>query len=79
MLWIFSLNSLENTDENRIFFNPSPHHKHFGKLGALSTLLTSVVLYSSTPASLKVLGRTKHVLVDIYIYICLYIYIYIYT
>ena len=23
--------TLENTDENRIFFVRSPHHKHFGK------------------------------------------------
>ena len=31
MLWIYSLSTLENTDENRIFFLRSPHHKHFGK------------------------------------------------
>ena len=30
-LWIYSLNTLENTDENRIFFFRSTHHKHFGK------------------------------------------------
>ena len=30
-LWIYSLSTLENTDENRIFFVRSPHHKHFGK------------------------------------------------
>ena len=27
----YSLSTLENTDENRIFFVCSPHHKHFGK------------------------------------------------
>ena len=30
-LWICSLSTLKNTDENRIFFVHSPHHKHFGK------------------------------------------------
>ena len=30
-LWIYSLSTLENTDENRILFVRSPHHKHFGK------------------------------------------------
>ena len=30
-LWISSLSSLENTDENTIVFARSPHHKHFGK------------------------------------------------
>ena len=30
-LWIYSLSTLENTDENRMFLVPSPHHKHFGK------------------------------------------------
>ena len=30
-LWIYSLSTLENTDDNRIFFVRSPHHKHFGK------------------------------------------------
>ena len=30
-LWIYSLSTLENTDENRIFFVRSPHNKHFGK------------------------------------------------
>ena len=30
-LWIFSLSTLEDTDENRIFFVRSPQHKHFGK------------------------------------------------
>ena len=29
--WIYSLSTLENTDENKIFFVCSPHHKHFGK------------------------------------------------
>ena len=28
---IYSLSTLENTDENRILFVRSPHHKHFGK------------------------------------------------
>ena len=31
MLWIYSLSTLENTDENRILFVHSPHQKHFGK------------------------------------------------
>ena len=31
MLWIYSLSTLESTDENRIFFVRSPQHKHFGK------------------------------------------------
>ena len=30
-LSIYSLSTLENTDENRILFVRSPHHKHFGK------------------------------------------------
>ena len=30
-LWIYSLSTPENTDENRIFFVRSPHHKNFGK------------------------------------------------
>ena len=30
-LWIYSLSTLENTDENRIFFVHLPHDKHFGK------------------------------------------------
>ena len=29
--WIYSLSTLENTDEKRTFFVRSPHHKHFGK------------------------------------------------
>ena len=28
---IYSLSTLEKTDENRMFFVRSPHHKHFGK------------------------------------------------
>ena len=31
MLWIYLLSTLENTDENSIFFVFSPHHKDFGK------------------------------------------------
>ena len=32
MRWIYSLNTLENTDENKFsFFVRSPHHKYFGK------------------------------------------------
>ena len=31
MLSIYSLSTLENTDENRTFFIRSAHHKHFGK------------------------------------------------
>ena len=33
-LWIYSLRTLENTDENiyRIFFVCSPHHMHFGNI-----------------------------------------------
>ena len=27
----YLLSTLENNDENRIFFVRSPHHKHFGK------------------------------------------------
>ena len=29
--WVYSLSTLENTDENRIFSVGSPYHKHFGK------------------------------------------------
>ena len=61
-LWIYSLSTLENTDENRIFFVCSPHHKHFGKaqhFGALSTLVTSVVLYSLTQATLMSPGKDE--------------------
>ena len=29
--WIYSLSTLENTDENRMFFVRSSHHKYFGK------------------------------------------------
>ena len=29
--WMYSLSTLENTDENIIFFVCSSHHKHFGK------------------------------------------------
>ena len=31
-LWIYSLSTQENTDENRILFVHSPHHKCFGKV-----------------------------------------------
>ena len=31
LVWIYSLSSLENTNENRIFSVRSQHHKHFGK------------------------------------------------
>ena len=41
MLWPYSLSTLENTDENRIFFIRSPHHKHFGKAQRL--LLRTIV------------------------------------
>ena len=30
-LWTYWLSTLENTDENKIFFVRSSHHKHFGK------------------------------------------------
>ena len=30
-LWIYSLSTLENPGENRIFFVSSPHYKHFSK------------------------------------------------
>ena len=30
-VWIYSLSTLENTDENRIVFVRSLHHKHFSK------------------------------------------------
>ena len=29
--YIYSLSTLEKTDENRMFFVRSPHHKHLGK------------------------------------------------
>ena len=82
-LWIYSLSTLENTDENRIFFVRSAHRNHIGKAQHLGTLMTSVVPYSLT----QVLGRTKHVPVDIYlsiylsnylsIYLSVYLYMYI--
>ena len=30
-IYIYSFSTLENTDENKIFFIRSPHYKHFGK------------------------------------------------
>ena len=31
IIYIYTLSTLENADENRIFFVRSPNHKHFGK------------------------------------------------
>ena len=79
-LWIYSLSPLENTDENRIFFVRSAHHKHFGKdqhlvLWALWwDQLFSTVNPSQTDESWE--GRNSCLWIYIYYE---YIYIYIYN
>ena len=82
-LWIYSLPTLENIDENRIFFVHSPHHKHFCKAQHLVPWgLWWHQLFTTcwTEPQWWVLGRMKHMAVDIYIYIYIYyIFVYIYT
>ena len=56
---IYALNLfIEQTDENRIFFVRSPHHKHFGKAQHL-VLCTSVVLYLLSRAALMSPGKDE--------------------
>ena len=51
---------LENTDENNIFFLRSPQTFWLSSApGVLSTLVTSVVLYSLTRATLMNLGQDE--------------------
>ena len=70
---------LENTDENNIFFLRSPQEFWLSSApGVLSTLVTSVVLYSLTRATLMSPWKDKTCVCGyIYIYI-IYIYIYMY-
>ena len=89
--WIYSLSTLENTDENRIFFVCSPQaFWQSPASGALSALVTSVVFYSSTRATLTSPGKDEthvcgYLSISLSIYISLSlslslsIYIYIYT
>ena len=63
-LWVYSLSTLENNDENRTRFVRSPHHKDFGK--AQHLLLWALWWHQ--------LFSTRHMFA-IYIYL-LYIYIY---
>ena len=79
-LWIYSLSTLKNTDENRIFFVRSPHHKHFSKAQflVLWALWWHQLSFTHQHEPQRwVLGRTKHIYV-IYIYIYIYMYVYIY-
>ena len=78
-LWIYLLSTLENTDENKIFFVRSPQAFWLSSApGVLSTLVISVVFYSLTWATLMSPGQDKtHVCV--YMCVCVSIYIYIYT
>ena len=59
-LWIYSLSTVENTDENRIFFVRSPQ-AFWQSLarGALRTLVTLFVLYSLTRATLTSPGKNE--------------------
>ena len=79
-LWIYSSSTLENTDENKIFFVRSPQvFQQISAPGALSSLVTSVVLYALTRATLITPGKDEtRVCGYIYVYIHIYIYIYIY-
>ena len=59
-LWIYSLSTLQNTDENRIFFVRSPQ-AFWQSLapGALRTLGTLVVLYSLNQATMTSPGKNE--------------------
>ena len=62
MLWIYSLRALENTDKNRMFFCSFTTLQAFWQSsapGVLSTLVTSVVLYSLTRATLMSPGKDE--------------------
>ena len=67
-LQIYSLSTPENTDENKIFFVCSPHHKHFGRAQHLVfwALWWHQLFSNRWP---EPHWWTKHVYVDIYIYI----------
>ena len=58
-LWISSLNTLENTDENITFSVRSPPVCQSLAPGALSTLVTSVVFYSLRRAALILPGKDE--------------------
>ena len=62
MLWIYSLRALENTDKNRMFFCSFTALQAFWQSsapGVLSTLVTSVVLYSLKWATLLSPGKDE--------------------
>ena len=60
MLWIYSLSILENTDENKIFFVRSSQAFWLSSAPrVLSALVTSVVLYSLTWATMMSPGQDK--------------------
>ena len=78
-LWIYSLSTLENTDENKIYFVCSPQAFWLSSApGVLSTLVTSVILYSLTRATLMSPGHDETRVCG-YIYIYMYMYTFIYT
>ena len=57
-IWIYSLSTLQNTDENKIYFIRSPQAFWLSSApGVLSTLVTSVVIYSLTQATLMSPGQ----------------------
>ena len=64
--------TLENTDENRMLFVRSPHHKHFGK--AEHSYISYSLLVNSSHTNESWEGRNTCLWIYIYI---LYIYIYI--
>ena len=60
--WIYSLSTLENTDENKIFFCSFTTPQAFWQSsapGALSTLVTSAVHYSLTRATMMSPGKDE--------------------
>ena len=76
-LSIYSLSTLENADENKIFFCSFTTPQTFWQssaLRALSILVTSVFLYSLTRATLMSPGKDETRVCG-YIYIYIYIYI----
>ena len=67
-LWIYSLATLERTDENRIFLVRSPHHKHFGQAQHLvlwALWWHQLFFTSELEPHWSFLGRTELVSVDI--------------
>ena len=74
--WIYSLSTLENTDENKIFFCSFTTPQAFWQSsapGALSTLVTSVVLLVN-PSHTDESWEGRNTCMWIYIlYICIYI------